>query len=122
VLYTSNGAPLFAFGLPIGAVFGVAAFVRERRLDSARRQWPTAAGIITNSSVIEEAIEERNNADKSFIRTTGLFLMFLIRVGFGNQTAGRPAGRFPAGRNGGIREAPGRTTNRYFQEVTSMKC
>jgi hypothetical protein len=52
--------------------------------------------------VIEEAIEERNNADKSFIRTTGLFLMFLIRVGFGNQTAGRPAGRFPAGRNGGF--------------------
>jgi hypothetical protein len=74
VLYTSNGAPLFAFPLPIlallGAVFGVVAFVRGRRLASASARWPTAAGIVTNSGVIEEAIEDKRNDDKSFIRKT----------------------------------------------------
>lgn len=74
VLYTSNGAPLFAFPLPIlallGAVFGVAAFVRGRRLASASTRWPTAAGIVTNSGVIEEAIEDKGNDDKSFVRKT----------------------------------------------------
>jgi hypothetical protein len=72
VLYTSNGAPLFAFPLPIlallGAVFGVVAFVRGRRLASASTRWPTVAGIVTNSGVIEEAIEDKGNDDKSFIR------------------------------------------------------
>ena len=72
VLYTSNGAPLFAFPLPIlallGAVFGVVAFVRGRRLASASTRWPTVAGIVTNSGVIEEAIEDKSNDDKSFIR------------------------------------------------------
>jgi hypothetical protein len=72
VLYTSNGAPLFAFGLPIvallGAVFSVVAFVRGRRLASASTRWPTVAGIITASGVIEEAIEDKSNDDKSFIR------------------------------------------------------
>ena len=74
VLYTSNGAPLFAFPLPIlallGAVFGVVAFVRGRRLASASARWPTAAGIVTNSGVIEEAIEDKRNDDKSFIHKT----------------------------------------------------
>jgi hypothetical protein len=74
VLYASNGAPLFAFPLPIlallGAVFGVVAFVRGRRLASASARWPTAAGIVTNSGVIEEAIEDKRNDDKSFIRKT----------------------------------------------------
>jgi hypothetical protein len=72
VLYTSKGVPLFAFPLPIlallGAVFGIAAFVRGRRLASASMRWPTAAGIITSSGVIEEAIEDKSNDDKSFIR------------------------------------------------------
>jgi hypothetical protein len=72
VLYTSNGAPLFAFPLPVlallGAVFGVVAFVRGRRLASASTRWSTVAGIVTNSGVIEEAIEDKSNDDKSFIR------------------------------------------------------
>jgi Protein of unknown function (DUF3592) len=72
VLYTSKGAPLFVFPLPIltllGAVFGVVAFVRGRQLASASARWPTAAGVITTSDVIEEAIEEKDNDDKSRIR------------------------------------------------------
>ena len=74
VLYTSNGAPLFAFPLPIlallGAVFGVVAFGRGRRRASTSARWPTAAGIVTNSGVIEEAIEDKRNDDKSFIHKT----------------------------------------------------
>jgi hypothetical protein len=72
VLYTGNGVPLFAFALPIlallGAVFGVAAFIRGRRLASASARWPTVAGIVTTSGVIEEVIEDKSNDDKSFIR------------------------------------------------------
>ncbi len=72
VLYTSKGVPLFVFPLPIlallGAVFGVVAFVRGRQLASASARWPTAAGTITMSDVIEEAIEEKDNDDKSRIR------------------------------------------------------
>jgi hypothetical protein len=72
VLYTSNGVPLFAFPLPIlallGAVFGVVAFVRERRLASASLRWPTATGIIVASGTIEEAIEDKSNNDSSFVR------------------------------------------------------
>jgi hypothetical protein len=72
VLYTSNGAPMFVFPLPIfallAAAFGVVAFVRGRRLASASMRWPTVPGIITASSVIEEAIEDTSNDDKSFIR------------------------------------------------------
>jgi hypothetical protein len=72
VLYTSNGAPLFVFPLPIlallGAVFSIVAFVRGRRLASASMRWPTVAGTVTTSDVIEEAIEGKNNDDKSFIR------------------------------------------------------
>jgi hypothetical protein len=72
VLYTGNGVPLFAFALPIlallGAVFGVVAFIRGRRLASASARWPTVAGIVTTSGVIEEVIEDKSNDDKSFIR------------------------------------------------------
>ena len=72
VLYTSKGVPLFAFPLPIlallGAVFGIAAFVRGRRVASASMRWPTAAGAITSSGVIEEAIADKSNEDKSFTR------------------------------------------------------
>jgi len=74
VLYTSNGAPLFVFGMPIlallGAVASVVAFVRGRRQARASLRWPTAAGTITASDVIEEAIEDKSNDDKSFIRKT----------------------------------------------------
>ena len=72
VLYTSNGAPLFVFALPIvallGSIFSVVAFLRGRRLATASMRWPTVAGIITTSGVIEEAIEDKSNDDKSFIR------------------------------------------------------
>jgi len=72
VLYTGNGVPLFAFALPViallGAVFSVAAFIRGRRLASASARWPTVTGIVTASGVIEEAIEDKSNDDKSFIR------------------------------------------------------
>jgi len=72
VLYTGNGVPLFIFLLPIlalvGAVFGVGAFVRGRRLASASMRWPTVAGSVTTSAVIEEAIEDKSNDDKSRVR------------------------------------------------------
>jgi Protein of unknown function (DUF3592) len=72
VLYTGNGTPLFVFPLPIlallGAVVSVLAFVRGRRVASASMRWPTVAGIITTSGVIEEAIEDTSKDDKSFIR------------------------------------------------------
>jgi hypothetical protein len=72
VLYTGNGVPLFAFVLPIvallAAVFSVVSFSRARRLASASARWPTVPGIITTSGVIEEAIEDQGNSDKSRIR------------------------------------------------------
>jgi hypothetical protein len=72
VLYTGNGVPLFAFALPLvallAAVFSVVSFVRTRRLASASARWPTVAGVITTSGVIEEEIEDTANTDKSFIR------------------------------------------------------
>jgi Protein of unknown function (DUF3592) len=72
VLYTGNGVPLFAFALPglaiLGAVFSVAAFVRGRRLASVSTRWPTVAGIVTTSNVIEEQIEDTGREDKSIIR------------------------------------------------------
>jgi hypothetical protein len=72
VLYTGNGVPLFAFVLPIvallAAVFSVVSFSRTRLLASASARWPTVPGIITTSGVIEEAIEDQSNRDKSQIR------------------------------------------------------
>jgi hypothetical protein len=72
VLYTDKGVPLFVFPLPVlallGAVFCIIAYVRGRQLASASARWPTAAGIVTTSDVIEEAIEEKDNDDKSRIR------------------------------------------------------
>jgi hypothetical protein len=69
VLYNDKGVPLFLFPLPIlillGAVFCVIAYVRQRQLASASARWPTVAGMITTSDVIEEAIEEKDNDDKS---------------------------------------------------------
>ena len=72
VLYTDKGVPLFVFPLPVltllGAVFCVIAFVRGRRMAIASARWPTVAGIITTSNVIEESIEEKDQDDKSRIR------------------------------------------------------
>ena len=74
VLYTDKGVPLFVFPLPVlvllGAVFGVIAYIRQRQLASASARWPTAAGIVTTSDVIEEAIEDKENDDRSRIRRT----------------------------------------------------
>lgn len=74
VLYTGNGVPLFAFALPaiaiLAAPLSVIYFVRTRRLASASPRWPTAAGTVTNSTVIEEEIEDDSNDDKSTIRKT----------------------------------------------------
>lgn len=88
VLYTGNGVPLFAFPLPIlallGAVIGVVAFVRGRRLASASMRWPTVAGTIATSGVIEEAIEDKSNDDKSFIRKIYRYqvdLRYAYRIG-----------------------------------------
>ena len=71
VLYTANGVPLFAFALPgvaiLAAILAVVSFVRTRRLASESARWPTAAGTITASSVIEEEIEDKSN-DKLLIR------------------------------------------------------
>ena len=72
VLYTGNGVPLFAFALPaiaiLAALFSVIAFVRARRIAGASARWPTAAGTVTNSTVIEEQIEDDTSSDKSTIR------------------------------------------------------
>jgi hypothetical protein len=72
VLYTGKSVPLFAFALPaiaiLAAVFSVVSFVRSRRLASASARWPTVAGTITTSGIIEEEIEDTGNSDKSIIR------------------------------------------------------
>jgi hypothetical protein len=71
VLYTSKGVPLFLFPLPIlallGAVLGVVAFCRARQLASASARWPTVTGTVTASNVIEEAIAEKSDDDKSVV-------------------------------------------------------
>jgi len=71
VLYTSKGVPLFLFPLPIlallGAVLGVVAFYRARQRASASARWPTVTGIVTASNVIEEAIAEKSDDDKSVV-------------------------------------------------------
>jgi hypothetical protein len=72
VLYSGNGVPLFAFLLPalafVAAIAALLSFVRIRRLASASMSWPTAAGIIKSSAVIEEWIEDRRDDDKQEIR------------------------------------------------------
>lgn len=84
VLYTSKGVPLFVFPLPIfallGAVFGVVAYFRGRQLASASLRWPTAAGSIVASDVIEELIEDKSNDDKSIIRKIHRFQVDLRYV------------------------------------------
>jgi hypothetical protein len=71
VLYTNKGVPLFLFPLPIlallGAICGVVAFFRARQRANASTRWPTAAGIVTASNVIEEAIAEKSDDDKSVV-------------------------------------------------------
>jgi hypothetical protein len=72
VLYTANGVPLFAFALPgvaiLAAFFSVVAFIRGRQLANASARWPTVAGTVTASDVIEEEIRDDSNSDKSIIR------------------------------------------------------
>jgi hypothetical protein len=74
VLYTGNGVPVFAFVLPIVAllvaVFSVVSFSRARQLASASGRWPTVSGIVTTAGVIEEAIEDQGNSNKSIIHRT----------------------------------------------------
>jgi hypothetical protein len=88
VLYTANGVPLFAFALPglaiVAAVLAVASFVRTRRLAAASARWPTAAGTITASNVIEEEIEDKSNDNKALIRKIHRFqvdLRYAYQVG-----------------------------------------
>lgn len=88
VLYTGNGVPLFVFPLPIlvllGAAFSVVAYFRARRLAGASRRWPTAAGIVTTSGVIEEILEDKSNDDKSLIRKIHRYqidLRYVYQVG-----------------------------------------
>lgn len=88
VLYTRNGVPLFAFALPaiaiLAAVFSVVAFVRAKRLAGASARWPTAAGTVTHSSVIEEQIEDDSNSEKSTIRKIYRYqvdLRYAYRIG-----------------------------------------
>jgi hypothetical protein len=73
VLYTSNGVPMFAFALPAGAILiailGLVSFVHGLQQGRASARWPTAAGTVTLSDVIEEEIEDTDNdKDKSRIR------------------------------------------------------
>jgi Protein of unknown function (DUF3592) len=69
VLYTGNGVPMFAFVVPIlailAAILSLVSFVRGMRLASASARWPTAAGTVTTSDVIEEEIEDTSSSDKS---------------------------------------------------------
>jgi hypothetical protein len=80
--------PLFAFALPglaiVAAVLAVASFVRTRRLAAASARWPTAAGTITASNVIEEEIEDKSNDNKALIRKIHRFqvdLRYAYQVG-----------------------------------------
>ena len=67
VLYAGNGVPIFAFGLPLVAFLlaglGVVAFVKGQRQAKASAKWPTVSGLITNSTIIEERIEDKVKAD-----------------------------------------------------------
>lgn len=88
VLTTGKGVPLFAFILPIvaliGAVIGVIAFVRRRQLASASLRWPTVAGTIVASDVIEELVEDKRYDDKRDVRKIPRFqvdLRYAYKVG-----------------------------------------
>jgi hypothetical protein len=120
VLYTGNGVPLFAFALPavalLGAVFSVAAFVRGRRLASASARWPTVAGIVTTSGVIEEQIEDTSNDDKSFIRKISRYqvdLRYTYRVGKRDFVG--TAGNWGWTAVYGLRELAEKAAGRYLQ-------
>lgn len=67
VLYTANGVPLFAFGLPAAcfavAIGSVVSFVNDRRQARASATWPTASGRITRAAVMAEEIEDRRDDD-----------------------------------------------------------
>jgi len=88
VLYAGNGVPLFAFLLPAAAfaaaIGALMSFVRMRRLASASFGWPTVAGTIKSSTVIEELIEDRRNDDNKQIKKIPRYqvdLRYAYRVG-----------------------------------------
>jgi Protein of unknown function (DUF3592) len=120
VLYTGNGVPLFAFAFPaialLGAVFSLSAFVRGRRLASASARWPTVAGIVTTSGVIEEQIEDTSNDDKSFIRKISRYqvdLRYAYRVGKRDFVG--TAGNWGWTAVYGLRELAEKAAGRYLQ-------
>lgn len=72
VLYAANGAPLFAFLLPLFAIMiGVGScvqYVLLRRQAAASATWPTVWGKITRAAVVAEEREDRDR-DDGMIRT-----------------------------------------------------
>lgn len=72
VLYAANGAPLFAFLLPLFAIMiGIGSLVQYvllRRQAAASATWPTVRGRITRAAVIAEEREDRDGDDGT-IRT-----------------------------------------------------
>jgi len=72
VLYAANGAPLFAFLLPLFAIMvGIAScvqYVLLRRQAAASATWPTVWGKITRAAVVAEEREDRDGDDGT-IRT-----------------------------------------------------
>ena len=98
VLYTSNGVPMFAFALPAAAILvailSLVSFVRGLQQASASARWPTAAGTVTMSDVIEEEIEDTDN-DKSSIRKIHRYqvdLRYAYQVGKRDFTGFAPNG------------------------------
>lgn len=73
VLTNANGMPLFAFLLPLFAVFvGTGAFVQyvmQRRQGSASTKWPTVSGKITQVDVVAEERREDDDDGRTRIKT-----------------------------------------------------
>lgn len=88
VIYAGNGVPMFALLLPalafIAAAAGLLSFLRARRLAQASLGWPTAAGRITSSKVIEEWVEDTRDEKDSRVRKKPRYqvdLRYAYRVG-----------------------------------------
>ncbi|MEH2511961.1 hypothetical protein V1291_003315 [Nitrobacteraceae bacterium AZCC 1564] len=73
VLTNSNGMPLFAFLLPLLAIFvGIGAFVQyimQRKQISASMRWPTVLGKITEVGVVAEERHEDDDDGRTRITT-----------------------------------------------------
>lgn len=91
VLYTANGVPLFAFGLPLAcfavAIGSVASFVRDRRQSRASTSWPMVSGRITRAAVVEEEIEDRR--DDEAIRTPRHTRRYQVDLRYAYHVGGR---------------------------------